>query len=95
MAARLKVLLTALNVMQLSTISVLGRLAKGVYFWPFVTKSQWISSESTTTRCLRQISPIRVKSSADQQLPVGFCGLQRMNTLARLALRSKSSKSIE
>ena len=77
LAARLKVLLLDLKVTLLSAIFG-SRLANGVYFCPFVTKSQWISSESTGTRCSRQISPMRVMSSADQQFPVGFCGLQRM-----------------
>ncbi len=65
------------------------------YFWPLLTKSQWISSASTTTRCFRQISPIRSMSSALQQLPVGFCGLQRMNELvSTLICFSNCSKSI-
>src|SRR5262245_10361678 len=72
-------LLAALNVMLLLTLSLFGRVANGVYLFPFVSKSQWISSESTTTRRRRQISPIRVRSSGDQQFPVGFCGLQRIS----------------
>ena len=88
-------MLAALKVMLLSTIAWLGRLANGVYFWPLATKSQWISSASTTTRCLRQISPMRVRSSALQQLPVGFCGLHRMNELvSTLICFSNCSKSI-
>src|SRR5690349_14060137 len=78
-AARPNDLLAALNVMLLSTTALFGRLMKGVYFCPLLTQSQWISSASTSTRCFRQISPMRSRSSADQQLPVGFCGLQRMN----------------
>ncbi len=94
MAEMLNDLLAALKVRLLSTISRFGRLAKGTYAASRFTKSQWISSDSTTTRCSRQISPIRVRSSADQALPVGFCGLHRMKALARRARRSKSSKSI-
>src|SRR5262252_10404633 len=74
-------LLAALNVMLLFTIALSGRLANGVYFCPFWTKSQWISSARTTTRRRRQISPIFIRSACDQQLPVGFCGLQRMYAL--------------
>src|SRR3954470_3261709 len=86
-AARLNDLLAALKVMLLLTISLFGRLANGVYFAPRDTKSQWISSASTTTRRRRQISPRRVMSSADQQFPVGFCGLQRMNVLVSWLMR--------
>ena len=71
-------MLAALKVMLLSTTALFGRLANGVYFCPLATQSQWISSASTTTRCFRQISPMRSRSACDQQLPVGFCGLQRM-----------------
>src|SRR5436853_6484392 len=95
-AARPKDLLAALNVMLLFTTALFGSVANGVYLFPLVTKSQWISSASTTTRRRRQISPRRVRSSGDQQLPVGFWGLQRMNTFVSwLMRRSKSSKSIE
>ena len=88
-------MLAALNVRLLLTMALFGRLANGVYFWPLLTQSQWISSASTTTRCLRQISPMRVRSSADQQLPVGFCGLHRMKEcVSMLMRRSNSSKSI-
>src|SRR5207244_12988598 len=93
-AARPNDLLAALKVMLLLTTALFGRLANGVYLFPFVTKSQWISSASTTTRRRRQISPRRVRSSGDQQLPVGFCGLHRMNVFVSwLMRRSKSSKS--
>src|SRR5271156_3202404 len=95
-AARPNDLLAALNVRLLFTTALFGRLANGVYFWPFVTKSQWVSSASTTTRRRRQISPTRIRSSGDQQFPVGFWGLQRMATFVSwLMRRSKSSKSIE
>src|SRR5262245_51031160 len=77
-AARPNDLLAALNVMLLLTIALSGSVANGVYFCPFCTKSQWISSASTTTRCFRQISPSFNRSSCDQVFPVGFCGLQRM-----------------
>ena len=87
-------MLPDLKVRLFATISG-SRVAKGVYMLPRVTKSQWISSASTTQRCFRQISPMRVRSSGDQWLPVGFCGLQRMKELQRRARRSKSSKSIE
>src|SRR3954451_18402880 len=91
-AARPNDLLAALNVRLLLTMALFGRLAKGVYFWPFVTQSQWISSASTITPCFRQISPIFVSSSGVHTLPVGFCGLQRMNVLVcGLMRRSKSS----
>src|SRR5881628_341106 len=89
-------LLAALNVMLLFTIALSGSVANGVYFCPFDTKSQWISSASTTTRRLRQISPIFIRSACDHVLPVGFCGLQRMYTLVSGPMwRSNSSKSIE
>ena len=89
-------MLAALKVMLLSTTALLGRLANGVYFWPLATKSQWISSASTTTRCFRQISPMRSRSAWLQQLPVGFCGLQRMKLLvSTLICFSNASKSIE
>ena len=52
-AARPNDLLAALNVMLLLTIALFGRLANGVYLFPLVTKSQWISSASTTTRLLQ------------------------------------------
>ena len=94
-AARPKDLLAALNVMLLLTTSLLDRLANGVYFCPLATQSQWISSASTTTRCLRQISPMRSRSAALQQLPVGFCGLHRMKLLvSTLICFSNASKSI-
>ena len=87
-------MLAALKVRLLLTIALFGSAANGVYFWPLVTQSQWISSASTMTRWRRQISPMRVSSSGVQQLPVGFCGLQRMKVLvSRLMRRSKSSKS--
>ena len=57
MPASEKVLLPDLKVMELSTIFLSSRVLKGVYFWPLLTKSQWISSDSTLTLCLRQISP--------------------------------------
>src|SRR5258707_13586538 len=91
-AARPNDLLAALNVRLLLTIALFGSVANGVYFWPLVTQSQWISSASTITPCLRQISPILVSSSGVHALPVGFCGLQRMNGLVLgLIRRSKSS----
>src|SRR5476649_840756 len=93
-AARPNDLLAALNVRLLLTIALFGSVANGVYFWPFVTQSQWISSASTITPCLRQISPMRVSSAGVHALPVGFCGLQRMNVLVAGLMRfSKSSKS--
>src|SRR5258707_406575 len=95
-AARPNDLLAALKVTLLFTTALFGRLANGVYLLPFVTKSQWISSARTTTRRRRQISPRRIRSSGDHALPVGFCGLQRMNAFVSwLMRRSKSSKSIE
>src|SRR5438105_15312911 len=78
-AARPNDLLAALNVMLLLTTALLGNVANGVYLLPLVAKSQWISSASTSTRFRRQISPRRIRSSGDQALPVGFCGLHRMN----------------
>src|SRR6185295_19381258 len=69
-AARPNDLLPALKVTLLFTIALSGRLANGVYFWPFWTKSQWISSARTTTRCFRQISPSFRRSSCDQVFPV-------------------------
>src|SRR5712672_3127060 len=94
MAARPNDLLAALNVMLLLTIALFGSVANGVYLWPLVTQSQWISSASTITPCLRQISPIRVSSAGVQALPVGFCGLHRMKVLVCGLMRfSKSSKS--
>src|SRR5262245_45925551 len=80
-AARLNDLLADLNVKLLRTIASFSRLAKGVYFCPFVTKSQWISSASTSTRFFRQISPSVIKSCFVQTLPVGFCGLHRISVL--------------
>src|SRR5437867_11968179 len=89
-------LLAALKVMPLLTTALFGSVANGVYLTPLFTKSQWISSARTTTRRRRQISPRRIRSSGDQQLPVGFCGLQRMKAFVSwLMRRSKSSKSIE
>ena len=85
MAASPNDLLAALNVMLLLTMALFGRVANGVYFWPLLTKSQWISSASTMTRRRRQISPSRIRSSALQQLPVGFCGLQRMKRVGLVA----------
>src|SRR5213596_2044764 len=94
-AASPKDLLAALKVMLLFTIALFGKVANGVYLPLLLTKSQWISSASTTTRLLRQISPRRIKSSGDQTLPVGFCGLHRMTALVSMLIRfSKSSKSI-
>src|SRR6476659_2572158 len=91
-AARPNDLLAALNVMLLSTIALLGSVANGVYFWPLVTQSQWISSARTITPCFRQISPIFVNSSGVQAWAVGFFGLQRMKVLVcGLMRRSKSS----
>src|SRR5215475_6180446 len=78
-AARPNDLLAALKVMLFLTISLLERVANGVYLLPLFTKSQWISSASTTTRRRVQISPTRIRSSGDQQLPVGFCGLHRIS----------------
>ena len=86
-------MLAALKVRLLSTISLSGRLWKGVYLLSAVTKSQWISSASTMTRLRRQISPMRSRSSSDQQLPVGFCGLHSRKVFTRVARRSKSSQS--
>src|SRR5579871_1114227 len=80
-------LLAALKVTLLSTTALFGSVAKGVYLLPFVTKSQWISSASTSTRCFRQISPMRIRSSCDQVLPVGFCGLHRMNAFVSMLIR--------
>src|SRR5215813_13039287 len=80
-AARPNDLLAALNVMLLLTTALFGRLANGTYFSPLFAKSQWISSARTSTRCFRQISPSRIRSSADHILPVGFCGLHRMKAL--------------
>src|SRR5213593_3392716 len=89
-------LLAALKVMLLLTTALFGSVANGVYLTPLFTKSQWISSARTTTRRRRQISPMRVRSSGDQQLPVGLCGLQRINVLVSWQMRrSRSSKSIE
>src|SRR2546423_13505435 len=94
-AARPNDLLAALNVRLLRTTSLFGSDANGVYLFPFVTKSQWISSARTTTRRFRQISPRRIKSSRDQQLPGGFCGVQRMNGFVSGAMRgAESAKSI-
>src|SRR5262245_10193372 len=94
-AARPNDLLAALKVMLLLTTALFGSVANGVYLTPLFAKSQWISSERTTTRRRRQISPRRIRSSGDQTLPVGFCGLQRMSALVSLLIRrSKSSKSI-
>ena len=95
-AARPNDLLAALKVMLLLTIALSGSVANAVYFCPFWTKSQWISSASTTTRCFRQISPSFRRSSCDHVFPVGFCGLQRMYAfVSPLMWRSNSSKSIE
>src|SRR5438093_5645073 len=94
-AARPKDLLAALNVMLLLTTALFGSVANGVYLFPLLTKSQWISSASTTTRLRRQISPSRIRSPDDHVLPVGFCGLHRMNAFVSMLMRrSKSSKSI-
>src|SRR6058998_3304911 len=93
-AARPNDLLAALNVMLLFTIALSGRLANGVYLFPFVTQSQWISSARTTTRRRRQISPSFIRSACDQVLPVGFCGLHRIYALVSwLIWCSNSSKS--
>src|SRR5436190_18519693 len=95
-AARPNDLLAALNVMLLLTTALFGRLANGVYLLPLVTQSQWISSARTMTRRRRQMSPSFSRSSFDQVLPVGFCGLQRISVLVScVILRSRSSKSIE
>src|SRR5262252_5758123 len=77
-AARPNDLLAALNVMLLLTIALFDSVENGVYFWPLVTQSQWISSARTMTPWRRQISPILVSSSGVHALPVGFCGLHRM-----------------
>src|SRR6186997_2003896 len=77
-AARPNDLLAALKVTLLFTTALFGSVENGMYFCPLVAKSQWISSASTSTRFFRQISPMRIRSSADHMLPVGFCGLQRM-----------------
>ena len=96
MAARLNVLLIALNETLLFTTSLSGRLANGTYSFPFVTKSQWISSERTTIRRSRQRRPSLSMSSSDQQLPVGFCGLQRINAFVSMPIwDSRSSQSME
>src|SRR5262249_35199730 len=57
-AARPNDLLAALYVTLLFTTALFGSVANGVYFAPLVTKSQWISSASTSTRFFRQISPM-------------------------------------
>src|SRR5262245_44005163 len=94
-AARLNDLFADWNVPLFMAIS-LSSDAKGVGRLPLATKSQWTSSASTTTPWRRQISPILVRSLRDQQLPVGFCGLQRRNVFVSGPMRrSKSSKSIE
>src|SRR5438876_8207413 len=91
-AARPNDLLAALKVMLLFTTALFGSVANGVYLTPLLTKSQWISSASTTTRRRRQISPSRIRSCCDQTLPVGFCGLQRMKAFVSFEMRrSKSS----
>ena len=60
-AARPNDLLAALNVRLFMTMSLFASVAYGVYVLPLVTKSQWISSASTTTRRLVQISPSLVE----------------------------------
>src|SRR5580693_6768025 len=70
-AAKPNDLLAALNVMLLLTTSRFSSVLNGVYFTPLLMKSQWISSDSTITRFLRQISPMCVKSDLLQALPVG------------------------
>ena len=44
-------------------------------------RSWWISSEITRTPRRAQISPIARNSPSVQTLPVGLCGLLRMNIL--------------
>src|SRR5665213_1912572 len=72
MPASEKDLLPDLKVLELLTMSLLSKVLMGMYFWPLVTKSQWISSDRMTTLCLRHNSPIRFNSSLDQTLPVGL-----------------------
>ena len=57
MPASEKDLLPDLKVMLLATIFLSSRVLKGVYFWPLVMKSQWISSDRTMILCFRQSSP--------------------------------------
>src|SRR5690606_3427646 len=93
--ARLNVLLGAIQVIELFRNDGL-MVAKGICRLSSNTKSQWISSETTSTLCLRQISPRRSSSLFVQTLPAGLCGLHRIKsfTFGSLALASKSSKSI-
>ncbi len=44
------------------------------------TRSQWISSETSVRLCLWQNSATCVTSFFVNDLPSGFCGLQRMKT---------------
>ncbi|API74836.1 hypothetical protein AC251_09860 [Ralstonia pseudosolanacearum] len=88
--ARLKVLLAEVHV-RLCAAKRGSREAKGMCRRDGArTKSWWISSAITRMPWRRQISPIVRRSSSDQTLPVGLCGLERMNS--RVSSRMACSK---
>ena len=54
-------------------------------------KSQWISSDTTYTSCLAQISPSRASSALVQTRPTGLWGLHRSSRRAWVAVMTSSS----
>ena len=93
--ARLKVFDGEVQVMVCAAISG-EREASGVCWKPGRTNSSWISSETISTLCLRQIEAMRSSSSRVQTRPAGLCGLQSRKslTLFLMIFSSKSAKSI-
>ena len=69
-------------------------MAVGMCFFPWKTRSEWISSETIRTPFSIQISAIFFKSSLVHTMPRGLWGLHSRKILASLAFFSKSSKSM-
>ena len=71
------------------------RVAVGMCFLPWKTKSEWISSDTSNTSFSIQIRAILFSSSLVHTIPSGLWGLHRRNILACFAFSSKSSKSMD
>ena len=79
MAARLKVLLGAVQTMMSSGSG--ATVENTVCLWPGITRSKWISSLMTFTPCFWQISATRFSSSGVHTRPTGLWGLQKIISL--------------
>ena len=92
--ARLKVFVTEIQVITFLSAPGAARTA-GVCFFPWKIRSEWISSETTSTSFSKQIVSILSSSSFVHTRPRGLWGLQRMKsfTSGSFACLSKSSKS--